>query len=140
MAEAVKESIQERLRDGADKAALNTLIRDTDLRGEKALRVARRVVTAAAPSLRAQYANELAATTQQELISSGLLAIAAVAADVTVFGMLFARGGRKARLLAVAAAGMHAGLVGYAKAKQRRMIAGARQEASVRLPREQANA
>lgn len=132
MPEQPKDSrtIQEQLRAIADRAALDAVIRHSELRGIEAVRVARHAVTAAAPGLRAQYANQLANTSEQELITVGLLAVAGLAAETVALGTLFARGGRKSRLLAAGALATHAWIIAYGQRRKRLAIAGARESAA----------
>jgi hypothetical protein len=129
-------SIQARLRDAADRAALDTLVRYTTLRGEQAQRIARRVVTAAAPNIRAQYANQLIGASQRELLTAGLIVVGTAGVDLAALITLFARGGRKSRILAVTATTLHAGVVTYARIRRHRMITAARAEPSARTQQE----
>jgi hypothetical protein len=120
------DAMQARLRAGADKKALDAVIRYSDLRGEHALRVARHAVTAAAPELHTMYAQQMAGASANEAAVAGLMVLTAFTAEVGALVTLFRQGDRKAKALAAVGLATNTGMLVYGRLKRHRIRQAAR--------------
>jgi hypothetical protein len=113
------DSLQARLRAAADRKAADAVERHSELRGEQALRVARRAVAAAAPELRTMYAQKMGGTSAREATAAGLAFTATAAVELAAYVALFRQAGPKTKALAGAAIAAHVAVFAYSRYKHR---------------------
>lgn len=115
------DALQARLRAAADLKAFEAVTRHSDLRGDPALRVARHAVTAAAPDLRAMYAQKMGGTSAKEATAAGAVITVALAIELATYITVFRNGGPKTKTLAASALACSIALFTYGRVKARRI-------------------
>jgi hypothetical protein len=112
----------------AYRKAAAVLYAQTALSPSTASAVAPAVVDAVAPALRAEHAQQLSGITGEQATKLGAASIGVLALDLTMFGVIAARGPRWSRPLACLAIVTHASLFAYSKRSSARVRAAARVE------------
>lgn len=114
----------------AHKRVAAALVAKTPLTPSMSRQVAPDLVDAAAPSIRAEHTQQLAGMSGQQATLLGLAAMGVLALDLTVFGVVAARGPRWARPLAAVTIAVHTAFFTVNRRRIERVRAAARAEST----------
>lgn len=119
--QAQQESGTESLVMTLNRAALDAVVRHSELRGEQAERVARYAVHAAAPKIRSAQQAIILGTKREEAIAVAGGALALLVANLVVNVNVYRSGSRIGRCAAVVAMVGHTGMFLYARVRDRQL-------------------
>jgi hypothetical protein len=115
------ESLVMTLNRAANRAALDAVVRHSELRGQAAERVARYAVHAAAPKIRAAQQAIILGTKTQEAIAVAAGAVALFAANLVVNVNVYRRGSWLGRGAAIVAIVGHTGMFLYSRIRDQQL-------------------